>query len=49
MKSIDELIFLLLGEHSQPGFLMPVHNQPELMSDFAASVGQFDKKHPSVS
>ncbi len=35
MKSVDELVLLLLVEGRQPRFLMPVHEQPKLMGDLA--------------
>ena len=49
MKSVDELDLLLLGKRSQPCFFLPMHKQPELLSNLAAGVGQFDEKHPPVS
>ena len=49
MKSVDELDLLLLVEHRQPSFLILMDKQTEIMSNLAASVGQFDEKHPPVS
>lgn len=48
MKSVDELVLLVLVEGRQPLFLMLMHKQPKLMGNLAAGIGQLDQKHPPV-
>jgi len=43
MKHVDELVPLLLGEARHPPLLMPMHNQPKLVGDPAADIGELDE------
>ena len=43
MKHADELVLLLLSKGRHPRFLMTMHDQPKLVGDPAADIGELDE------
>lgn len=48
MKGVDQLVLLFLGQGRHPLLLMPMNNQPKLVGDLPADIGELDEKHPPV-
>jgi hypothetical protein len=48
MKSVDELVLLLLSEDREPPHLMSMDKQPEFVGNLASGIGQFNEQHAPV-